>query len=97
MINYIVPLTALVFDFACFAFCIKFMITSEWRYWIVPTLLSLAITVASIMCTLSIALENSQEQIISFAFSVAIVLGIVSILWFATILLFAYRLKEKED
>lgn len=94
MINYIVVLLSLILSAVSFAFCLKFIITREWTYWIAPLLLSLSMAVASIMCLLSITLENSQPQIVSFAFALSVVLLIISFLWLVSLLLFSYRIKN---
>ena len=94
MINYIVVLSSLILDSTCFAFCLKFIITREWYYWIAPLLLSLSMAVASIMCLMSITLENNQPQIVSFAFALSAVLAVISFLWLISLLLFNYRIKN---
>ena len=97
MTNYIIPLIALVFNIAGFAFCLKFQFSRDWRYWILPTVMSLALITLTTICTINIILEQSDPAIESFLLSLLIILGAIGFFWIWSVLIISIGLKRSRN
>ncbi len=94
MLNYIIPLFALLFNLATFAFCVKFVLTRLWKYWVGPSLASLGLVTLSIAAAVNTALERAVPEVATQAYTFSMVLLVVGFIRLWSVILINYGLKK---
>lgn len=89
MEQYILPLFCLLLNFVAMSACLRFFLSREGKYWAMPFLLSLLLFLqnGSVMYAGSFLASGAS-------FSGGLVGALISILWYAIIVVFHYALKK---
>lgn len=89
MEQYILPLFCLLLNFVAMAACLRFLLSREGKYWIMPFLLSFLLFLQNG----SVLYAGSRLATIAL-YAGGLVNTLISILWYAIIVIFHYALKK---